>query len=70
MFERFYAVTNWEVLIDSNAHMVMHTKILKNHFKIKVWKAAVEQAILATGIGFGAFITIGSYNKRSANLVR
>uniref|UniRef100_A0A914DUF0 Uncharacterized protein n=1 Tax=Acrobeloides nanus TaxID=290746 RepID=A0A914DUF0_9BILA len=56
MFERFYAVTNWEVLIDSNAHMV--------------WKAAVEQAILATGIGFGAFITIGSYNKRSANLVR
>ncbi|KAK0428225.1 hypothetical protein QR680_010685 [Steinernema hermaphroditum] len=34
-----------------------------------VWKIAVEQAILATGIGFGAFITIGSYNKRSNNLV-
>jgi hypothetical protein len=30
---------------------------------------AAEQAILATGIGFGAFITIGSYNKRSNNLV-
>jgi SNF family Na+-dependent transporter len=34
-----------------------------------VWKLAIEQAILATGIGFGAFITIGSYNKRSNNLV-
>ncbi|KAH7728518.1 Sodium:neurotransmitter symporter family protein 1 [Aphelenchoides avenae] len=34
-----------------------------------VWKTAVEQAVLATGIGFGVFITIGSYNKRSNNLV-
>ncbi|CAI4230243.1 unnamed protein product [Auanema sp. JU1783] len=34
-----------------------------------VWKLAVEQAILATGIGFGAFISIASYNKRSNNLV-
>uniref|UniRef100_A0A915EH73 Sodium:neurotransmitter symporter family protein n=1 Tax=Ditylenchus dipsaci TaxID=166011 RepID=A0A915EH73_9BILA len=35
-----------------------------------VWKTAIEQAILATGIGFGAWITIASYNKRSNNLVR
>lgn len=35
-----------------------------------VWKLAVEQAILATGVGFGVFITIGSYNKRSNNLVQ
>ncbi|KAI6208233.1 Sodium-and chloride-dependent GABA transporter ine [Aphelenchoides besseyi] len=35
-----------------------------------VWKVAVEQAILATGVGFGVFITIASYNKRSSNLVR
>ncbi|ETN73662.1 hypothetical protein RB195_005962 [Necator americanus] len=34
-----------------------------------VWKIACEQAILATGIGFGAFITMGSYNRRSNNLV-
>ncbi|KHN84574.1 Sodium- and chloride-dependent GABA transporter ine [Toxocara canis] len=34
-----------------------------------MWKTAAEQAILATGIGFGAYITIGSYNKRSNNLV-
>lgn len=34
-----------------------------------IWKTAIEQAILATGVGFGAFITIGSYNKRSNNLV-
>ena len=40
--------------------------ILKDY---SVWKLAIEQAILATGIGFGAFITIGSYNKRSNNLV-
>lgn len=35
-----------------------------------IWKTAIEQAILATGIGFGAFITIGSYNQKSNNLVR
>lgn len=35
-----------------------------------VWKLAVEQAILASGVGFGVLITIGSYNKRSNNLVR
>lgn len=35
-----------------------------------LWKLAVEQAILATGIGFGVFITISSYNKRSNNLVQ
>jgi SNF family Na+-dependent transporter len=35
----------------------------------QLWKTAIEQAILATGVGFGAFITIGSYNKRSNNLV-
>uniref|UniRef100_A0AC35THA3 Transporter n=1 Tax=Rhabditophanes sp. KR3021 TaxID=114890 RepID=A0AC35THA3_9BILA len=34
-----------------------------------VWKLAVEQAILATGIGFGSFITMASYNKRTNNLV-
>ncbi|VDK70829.1 unnamed protein product [Litomosoides sigmodontis] len=34
-----------------------------------VWKAAIEQAVVATGIGFGAFITIASYNKRTNNLV-
>uniref|UniRef100_A0A183FM54 Transporter n=1 Tax=Heligmosomoides polygyrus TaxID=6339 RepID=A0A183FM54_HELPZ len=35
-----------------------------------LWKIVSEQAILATGIGFGAFITMGSYNRRSNNLVR
>lgn len=35
-----------------------------------VWKLAIEQAILATGIGFGVYITISSYNKRSNNLVQ
>ncbi|XGW19139.1 hypothetical protein V3C99_003172 [Haemonchus contortus] len=35
----------------------------------KLWKIVCEQAILATGIGFGAFITMGSYNRRSNNLV-
>ncbi|KAL3082698.1 hypothetical protein niasHS_010500 [Heterodera schachtii] len=35
-----------------------------------VWKTAVEQAILASGVGFGALITVGSYNKRSNNLVK
>ncbi|KAK6014769.1 hypothetical protein OSTOST_19840, partial [Ostertagia ostertagi] len=34
-----------------------------------LWKIVCEQAILATGIGFGAFITMGSYNRRSNNLV-
>uniref|UniRef100_A0A915PQ40 Uncharacterized protein n=1 Tax=Setaria digitata TaxID=48799 RepID=A0A915PQ40_9BILA len=34
-----------------------------------MWKAAIEQAIFATGIGLGAFITVGSYNKRTNNLV-
>ncbi|VDN00943.1 unnamed protein product [Thelazia callipaeda] len=36
----------------------------------KMWKIAIEQAIIATGVGFGTFITIASYNKRSNNLVR
>ncbi|CAD5209289.1 unnamed protein product [Bursaphelenchus xylophilus] len=35
-----------------------------------VWKLAVEQAIVASGVGFGVFITIGSYNKRTNNVVR
>ncbi|KJH51068.1 Sodium:neurotransmitter symporter family protein [Dictyocaulus viviparus] len=35
----------------------------------KLWKIAFEQAILATGIGYGAFIAMGSYNRRSNNLV-
>ncbi|VDM59894.1 unnamed protein product [Angiostrongylus costaricensis] len=35
----------------------------------KLWKVACEQAILASGIGYGAFITMGSYNRRSNNLV-
>uniref|UniRef100_A0A1I7W374 Transporter n=1 Tax=Loa loa TaxID=7209 RepID=A0A1I7W374_LOALO len=34
-----------------------------------MWKAAIEQAVFATGIGFGTFITIASYNKRTNNLV-
>ncbi|VDK66139.1 unnamed protein product [Onchocerca ochengi] len=34
-----------------------------------MWKTAIEQAIFATGIGFGTFITIASYNKRTNNLV-
>lgn len=34
-----------------------------------MWKTAIEQAVLATGIGFGVFITIASYNKRTNNLV-
>uniref|UniRef100_A0A914VFY3 Uncharacterized protein n=1 Tax=Plectus sambesii TaxID=2011161 RepID=A0A914VFY3_9BILA len=34
-----------------------------------LWKLALEQVIWASGIGFGAFITIGSYNKRTSNLV-
>ncbi|KAM3722332.1 Sodium- and chloride-dependent GABA transporter ine [Dirofilaria immitis] len=34
-----------------------------------MWKAAIEQAVFATGIGFGVFITIASYNKRTNNLV-
>lgn len=34
-----------------------------------LWKVAAEQAILASGIGFGAFITIASYCKRSNNLI-
>ncbi|VDN51754.1 unnamed protein product [Dracunculus medinensis] len=34
-----------------------------------LWKTASEQAILASGVGFGVFITIASYNKRSNNLV-
>lgn len=35
----------------------------------KVWKLAIEQALLACGVGFGTFITMGSYNKRNNNLV-
>lgn len=35
----------------------------------QVWRLAVEQAILGTGIGYGAFITMSSYMKRSNNLV-
>ncbi|CAJ0927685.1 unnamed protein product, partial [Mesorhabditis belari] len=34
-----------------------------------VWALAGEQAIMACGVGFGAFITMGSYSKRSNNLV-
>ncbi|VDD89855.1 unnamed protein product [Enterobius vermicularis] len=34
-----------------------------------MWKVAVEQAFLATGVGFGAFMTIASYCKRSNNLI-
>ncbi|CAB3408422.1 unnamed protein product [Caenorhabditis bovis] len=36
---------------------------------VHVWRIAVEQAILGTGIGYGAFITMSSYNRRSNNLV-
>lgn len=35
----------------------------------QVWRLAVEQAILGTGIGYGAFITMSSYMKRDNNLV-
>lgn len=35
----------------------------------QVWRLAIEQAILGTGIGYGAFITMSSYMKRSNNLV-
>ncbi|GMT02566.1 hypothetical protein PENTCL1PPCAC_24740, partial [Pristionchus entomophagus] len=35
-----------------------------------VWKRAAEQALLATGCGFGAYISIASYCKRSNNLVK
>jgi len=42
----------------------------RNADVVQVWKTAVEQAILASGIGFGAFITMGSYNRRANNLVR
>ncbi|VBB30320.1 unnamed protein product, partial [Acanthocheilonema viteae] len=38
-------------------------------FSLKMWKTAIEQAVFATGIGFGVFITIASYNKRTNNLV-
>lgn len=36
----------------------------------RVWKLAVEQAVLASGVGFGVLVTLGSYNKRANNLVR
>ncbi|CAI5440441.1 unnamed protein product [Caenorhabditis angaria] len=36
---------------------------------IQMWKLAAEQAILGTGIGFGAFITMSSYMRRNNNLV-
>ncbi|CAD5206472.1 unnamed protein product [Bursaphelenchus okinawaensis] len=35
-----------------------------------VWKLAVEQAVVASGVGFGVLTTVGSYNKRNNNLVR
>ncbi|CAD6200303.1 unnamed protein product [Caenorhabditis auriculariae] len=38
-------------------------------YEIQVWKLACEQAILASGIGFGVFITLSSYNKRDRNVV-
>ncbi|CAJ0578285.1 unnamed protein product, partial [Mesorhabditis spiculigera] len=34
-----------------------------------VWALAAEQALMACGVGFGVFITMGSYNKRTNNLV-
>uniref|UniRef100_A0A1I8B181 Uncharacterized protein n=1 Tax=Meloidogyne hapla TaxID=6305 RepID=A0A1I8B181_MELHA len=34
----------------------------------QLWKKAIEQAFIATGLGFGAFCTLGSYNKKSNNL--
>ncbi|KAF7637354.1 hypothetical protein Mgra_00003097 [Meloidogyne graminicola] len=36
----------------------------------QLWKKAIEQVIIATGLGFGAFCTLGSYNKKSNNLVK
>uniref|UniRef100_A0A914MH10 Uncharacterized protein n=1 Tax=Meloidogyne incognita TaxID=6306 RepID=A0A914MH10_MELIC len=36
----------------------------------QLWKKAIEQAFIATGLGFGAFCTLGSYNKKSNNLVK
>lgn len=39
------------------------------HPALKMWKTAIEQAVSATGVGFGTFITIASYNKRTNNLV-
>ncbi|EFO99627.1 CRE-SNF-1 protein [Caenorhabditis remanei] len=38
-------------------------------YDYRVWRLAVEQAILGTGIGYGAFITMSSYMKRHNNLV-
>ena len=36
----------------------------------QLWKKAIEQSFIATGLGFGAFCTLGSYNKKSNNLVK
>uniref|UniRef100_A0A0N5ADH0 Transporter n=1 Tax=Syphacia muris TaxID=451379 RepID=A0A0N5ADH0_9BILA len=35
----------------------------------EIWRVAIEQALLATGVGFGTFITISSYCKHSNNLI-
>ncbi|GMR55221.1 hypothetical protein PMAYCL1PPCAC_25416, partial [Pristionchus mayeri] len=37
---------------------------------VLVWKEAARQSLLATGCGFGAYISIASYCKRSNNLVK
>ncbi|PAV73628.1 hypothetical protein WR25_00605 isoform B [Diploscapter pachys] len=51
----------WEYYLEST-----NWELLKDY---KMWKVAVEQAIIASGIGFGVFITMASYNQRSNNLV-
>lgn len=45
------------------------SRFINPAFALKMWKTAIEQAVFATGIGFGTFITIASYNKRTNNLV-
>ena len=37
--------------------------------ELDTWSTAFARSIMATGVGFGAYITLGSYNKRNNNLV-
>ncbi|VDL65606.1 unnamed protein product [Nippostrongylus brasiliensis] len=54
IFNVYIDATDWNKMADYNVSVAI----------------VCEQAILATGIGFGAFITMGSYNRRTNNLVR
>jgi SNF family Na+-dependent transporter len=60
--------TDWEkMLLPSVGCVLMYPITI--HITVQFWTLVISQALYACGMGFGAFITLASYNNRQNNLV-